>query len=199
MRREQSAQDKQRLRPEASNIAAFLLGLREEQPATYELICDSVRLIAPFFDDFLLVPEQRGPEQKIRLQWHQKGTDFPFQPSQLSDGMIRYICLSTALQQPQPPSTIVIDEPELGLHPLAISLLAELIQAAAERTQVIVSTQSPMLLDHFQPEDVIVVNRRDGRSILERLDAGQLSEWLKEYSLGELWQKNVVRAEPTNG
>jgi predicted ATPase len=198
MRREQSRLDRRPLRPEASNIAAFLLQLRDSNPASYTLIRDTVRLIAPFFDDFILEPQKKGRDEKVRLEWRQKGSDFPFQPSQLSDGTIRFICLATALQQPDLPSTIVIDEPELGLHPYAISLLADLIRSAAERTQVIVSTQSPTLLDHFAPEDVVVVNRRDGRSVFERLEPEKLAEWLKEYSIGELWQKNVVQAGTTH-
>ena len=111
--------------------------------------------------------------------------------------MIRYICLTTALMQPRPPGTIVIDEPELGLHPFAISLLAELIQSAAGKTQVIVSTQSPTLLDYFEPDDIIVVNRREGRSTFDRLDAEHHGDWLEEYSVGELWRKNVVQGGPT--
>lgn len=198
MRREQSPHDRRELRSNASNIAAFLLGLRDDERGNYDLIRDSVRLIAPFFDDFLLEPEAKGPEEKIRLEWRQKGSDFPFQPHQLSDGMIRYICLTTALMQSTPPATIVIDEPELGLHPFAISLLAELIQSAARKTQVIVSTQSATLLDYFEPDDVVVVNRREGRSTFDRLDEGNLREWLEEYSVGELWQKNVVQGGPTH-
>jgi len=132
------------------------------------------------------------------LQWHQKGSDFPFLPVHLSDGTIRFICLVTALLQPHPPSTIVIDEPELGLHPFAIGLLADLIQSASERTQVVVSTQSPTFLDHFDPEHVVVVNRREGRSLFDRLDPDQLAEWLQEYSVGELWQKNVVQGGPSH-
>jgi len=198
MRREQSVRDMRQLRSDASNIAAFLLHLREDMRGHYDLIRDSVRLIAPFFDDFLLEPETRGAEEKIRLEWRQKGSDFPFQPNQLSDGTIRYICLTTALMQPMTPDTIVIDEPELGLHPFAISLLAELIKSAAGKTQVIVSTQSPTLLDYFEPDDVVVVNRREGRSTFDRLDEERLRDWLEEYSVGELWQKNVVQGGPTH-
>lgn len=198
MRRAQSVRDKQHLRPEASNLAAFLLHLQEDFPDSYALIRDTVRLIAPFFDDFLLEPEEKGGEEKVRLEWHQKGSDFPFQPIHLSDGTIRFICLTVALLQPRLPATIVIDEPELGLHPYAINLLADLIHSASEQTQVIVSTQSPTLLDHFSPDDVVVVNRRDGCSTFERLEPDKLAEWLEEYSVGELWQKNVVQGGPSH-
>lgn len=196
MRRDQSARDWERLRHDASNIAPFLLKLKLLQPQGYALIRDTVRLIAPFFDDFRLRLQRRGPDELVRLEWNQRGSDFPFQPNHLSDGTIRFICLSTALLQPQPPATIVIDEPELGLHPYAISLLADLIKSASERTQVIVSTQSPILLDYFLPEQIVVVNRRDGRSTFDRLDAQALAGWMEDYSVGELWQKNVVRGGP---
>lgn len=197
MRRDQSLHDWQRLRHDASNIAPFLGNLKEDEEGSYELIRDTVRLIAPFFDDFLLRPRKRGTDEYLRLEWQQKGSDFPFQPNQLSDGTIRFICLATALLQPSPPATIVIDEPELGLHPYAISMLADLIRSASERTQVIISTQSPTLLDSFEPSEIVVVNREQGRSQFERLDTDALSAWLEDYSVGELWQKNVVRGGPT--
>ena len=197
MRRDQALRDADRFRNDASNIAAFLFNLKEKNEGCYELIRDTVRLIAPFLDDFLLRPRERGPSEQIRLEWQQKGSDFPFQPYQLSDGTMRFICLATALLQPELPATIVIDEPELGLHPYAISMLADLIQSAAERTQVIISTQSPTLLDYFEPEDVVVVNRERGRTKFERLDRKSLSQWVDDYSVGELWQKNVVRGGPT--
>lgn len=198
MRRDQPLHDTQRFRSDASNIAPYLLGLKEEEPGSYELIRDTVRLIAPFFDDFLLRPQTRGTNEQVRLEWMQRGSDFPFQPNQLSDGTIRFICLTVSLLQPTPPATIVIDEPELGLHPFAISMLADLIKSASERTQVIISTQSPTLLDNFEPSDVVVVNRREGRTTLERLDSQALAGWLDEYSVGELWQKNVVQGGPTH-
>jgi predicted ATPase len=198
MRRDQAVRDRAALRHDASNIAAYLLDLREKYKSSYDLIRDTVRMIAPFFDDFILSPETKGEEEKVRLEWRQKGSDYPFQPYQLSDGTIRFICLAAALLQPQPPATIVIDEPELGLHPFAISLLANLIQSTAERTQVIVSTQSPALLDWFKPEDVIVVNREAGHSTFDRLDEDKLRDWLDEYSIAELWQKNVLLGGPAN-
>lgn len=197
MRRDQPLRDWGSFRNDASNIAAFLYILREEENGSYELIRDTVRLIAPFFDDFLLRPQTRGANEQVRLEWQQKGSDFPFQPNQLSDGTIRFICLATALLQPEPPATILIDEPELGLHPYAISMLADLIKSAAERTQVIISTQSPTLLDYFEPSEIVVVNRQQGRSTFERVDAETLKSWLEEYSVAELWQKNVVQGGPT--
>ena len=115
------------------------------------------------------------------------------QPYHLSDGSIRFICLATALLNPFPPSVIVIDEPELGLHPEAIRILGELIQDAAKRTQIIVATQSPLLLDQFSIEDIVVVNRKEGQSTFERLNREDFNEWLNNYSVGELWSKNVIQ------
>lgn len=198
MRREWSTRDYSQLRPEADNIAAYLLRLRTAFPDRYNVIRDTVRLIAPFLDDFVLRPDVRGEDEVVRLEWQQKGSDFPFQPSQFSDGTLRFICLATALQQVNPPAAIIIDEPELGLHPYAISILADLINAATQRTQVILATQSPVLLDHFEPESIVVVNRKEGHSSFERLDADALKEWLEEYSVGELWQKNVVQGSPSH-
>jgi len=198
MRRDQSVRDRTALRQDASNIAAFLLHLRENYKGSYDLIRDTIRLIAPFFDDFLLEPENKGEEEKVRLEWRQKGSDYPFQAYQLSDGTIRFICLATALLQPVPPATIVIDEPELGLHPFAIGLLASIIQSASERMQVIISTQSPALLDMFKPDEIVVVNRQLGRSTFDRLNEKELQEWLNEYSVAELWQKNVLKGGPVN-
>ncbi len=198
MRGECTVRDYERLRPDGGNLAAFLLRLHEHEKGSYALIRDTIRLIAPFFDDFLLRPKKLGGDEFVELEWQQKGSDFPFHANQLSDGTMRFVALATSLMQPKPPATIVIDEPELGLHPYAISMLADLIRSAAERTQVIISTQSPTLLDYFLPEEIVVVSRFQGRSTFERLDADALCDWMEDYSVGELWQKNVVRGGPTN-
>jgi predicted ATPase len=196
MRRKQALSNHRELQPDAGNIAPFLRRMREQHALHYRRICDTIRQVAPFFEEFLLEEEDEGESKVTRLEWKQKGSSFPFQPWQLSDGTIRFICLATALLQPEPPSTIVIDEPELGLHPFALELLASLIHETSERTQVIVSTQSPLLLNNFEPEQVIVVDRVDGASQLRRLDAASLVHWLTDYALGELLQKNVIEASP---
>jgi predicted ATPase len=196
MRRYQSVADRHNLRPDASNIAAFLLCMREKHDASYTLIRETTRLIAPFFDDFVLEPKAMGPEELVRLEWRQRGSDYLFEPYHLSDGTIRFICLATAMLQPSPPATLVLDEPELGLHPAGIALLGSLVRSASTRTQVIISTQSPTLLDEFEPQDVVVVNRREGRSTFDRLNLDELREWLAEYSVAELWQKNVLHGGP---
>ena len=196
VRRQGAINDNEFLRPDASNLAAFLYRISETDPAHYEKIRDVVRLAAPFFDDFKLRPVPRNPEL-IQLEWLQRDSDYPFRPSQLSDGTLRFVCLAAALLQPSLPATVLFDEPELGLHPYALTLLADLFQQAAKRfRQVIVSTQSAPLLNEFAPEDIIVVERTDGESTFRRLDSSDLSEWVQEYSLGELWQKNVLGGRP---
>ncbi|NTW84488.1 MAG: AAA family ATPase [Chlorobiaceae bacterium] len=196
MRHSEIIQDNRVLRFNASNIAPYLLRLRNECEEAYREIRDAVRLVMPFFDDFLLDVTEYGPKQMVNLSWQQRGSDYPMQPYQLSDGSIRFICLVTALLQPDPPSTIIIDEPELGLHPSAISILAELMQYASTRTQLIIATQSPALIDNFGVEDVIVVRRQDGASTFERLQAADYNVWLENYSVGELWSKNVIPGGP---
>lgn len=196
MRHYEIIQDNKVLRFNASNIAPYLLQLRTKHPDVYSEIINSVRLVMPFFDDFLLDMVEFGEKQKVNLSWKQKGSDYPMQPYHLSDGSLRFICLSTALLQPKPPSTIIIDEPELGLHPAAISILAELIQNASKRTQVIVATQSPALIDNFGVEDIVVVNRKEGTSTFERLEEKDFNIWLETYSVGELWSKNVISGGP---
>jgi predicted ATPase len=196
MRRKNPVSNFRELQQDAGNIAPFLRHIRDKHPLHYRRICDTVRQVAPFFEEFLLEVEDEGENKVTRLEWKQKGSSFPFQPWQLSDGTIRFICLATALLQPAPPSTVLIDEPELGLHPFALELLASLIHEASERTQVIVSTQSPLLLNQFEPEHVIVVDRDAGASRFQRLEAASLSHWLSEYALGELLQKNIIEASP---
>ncbi|MDR3405709.1 MAG: AAA family ATPase [Chthoniobacter sp.] len=210
MRREHSVRDFRELRPDAGNVAAFLYRMKggggsslpDPSGSTtlgeqcYNRIRQTVQLIAPFFDDFLLEPETKGDNEVIRLEWRQKGSGFPFQPWQLSDGTIRFICLATALLQPAPPATIVIDEPELGLHPFALELLASLVKEISSKTQLIISTQSPAFLTAFEPEDVVVVDRVDGASRFRRLDTESLKGWLDDFTLGELVQKNVIEAGP---
>jgi len=199
MRRTGSVRDNEYLRPDAGNLAAFLLMLRDQHQCAYEKIRDIVRLAAPFFDDFKFRPKPSNGDTTLQLEWTQKGSDYPFLVTQLSDGTLRFIALTTALLQPNPPSTILLDEPELGLHPYALTLLAELLKKAATKTQVIVSTQSASLLDNFEAEDVIVVEREDGASTFKRLSSVELQEWLKDYSLGELWEKNIFGGRPSNG
>jgi predicted ATPase len=134
----------------------------------------------------------------IKLEWRHKISDQYFDASSLSDGSLRFIALATLFLQPEEyrPTLILVDEPELGLHPYAIETLAALIRQAAIKTQVIVSTQSSLLLDHFEPEDVLIADRLQGSTQLTRPDPERLKSWLKDYSLGQLWEKNEISGRP---
>ncbi len=183
--------DNRFLREDGSNLASFLYLLRERHIASYRLIRSTIRQVAPFFDDFTLKPLELNPDT-IRLEWRHRNSDAYFDVSSLSDGTLRFMALTTLLLQPVKlrPEIILLDEPELGLHPYAIAMLAAMMRSASTETQIVAATQSPTLLDHFEPEDVLVAERVGGETRLNRLEAEPLREWLEDYSLGQLWEKN---------
>jgi len=189
--------DNRALRSDGSNLAAFLYMLRETHPGSYSLIRKTVQQAAPFFEDFQLAPLLRNRDT-LKLEWRHKSSDAYFGASSFSDGTLRFIALATLFLQPAElrPQVILVDEPELGLHPYAIELLASLIRQASVDTQVILATQSPLLLDYFDPEDILVAEREDGATAIRRLEAEPLVEWLKEYSLGQLWEKGELAQRP---
>ncbi|MCP9755183.1 DUF2813 domain-containing protein [Lacihabitans sp. CCS-44] len=188
--------DNFRLKPDASNLAAYLYLLKIKHPKHFQRIEKMVQTIAPFFERFILEPDRLNTNN-IQLEWREKGQpEGYFNAYHLSDGTLRFICLATLLMQPEPPATIIIDEPELGLHPVAINKLAAMVRAASEKSQVILSTQSVNLIDNFSPEDIIVTNRTTEGSTFERLHEEDFSEWLQEYTLGDLWGQNKFGAQP---
>ena len=192
----QAVRDNLRLKADGSNLGPFLRFLRERHPRRHRDIAETLRIAAPFFGGFVYRTEVG---ERIELEWyHRDDEGTPLGPLQLSDGTLRFICLATLLLQPPElqPDPIIIDEPELGLHPLALTLLAEMLRGASEARQVIVSTQSADLVSEFEPEDVVVVNRRNGESTFERLDSEVLQDWLEEYSVGQLWKAEVVGGGP---
>lgn len=186
------------LKSNGSNIAAFLYYLKEKHPKHFMRIEKNVASVSPFFEAFNLIPSRLN-EHLIQLEWKQKGvTDSYFNAYQFSDGTLRFICLATLLLQPHLPKTIIIDEPELGLHPVAINKLSALIKKASKEAQIIISTQSVSLVDNFDPEDIIVVDHKDNATVFSRLDSESLTNWLQDYSLGEIWEKNVIGGQPLN-
>jgi predicted ATPase len=189
--------DNVRLHPDAGNLAAFLLRLRDSdlpaEAAAYRRIVRAIRQVAPFFRDFVLEPETTD---RVRLRWRENGTDQVFSAHQMSDGTLRFVCLAALLLQPDLPALVVLDEPELGLHPYAIVQLSGLLRQAAERSQAVVATQSVTLMNQFELADLIVVERGDGGSTFVRPDPRRLEAWLQEYSLGELWEKNLLGGRP---
>lgn len=188
--------DNRYLKNDGSNIAAFLYFLKLKHNKHYQRIEKTIQSVAPFFDRFVLEPSNLNNEL-IRLEWREKGApDSYFNAYHLSDGTLRFICLATLLMQPEPPGTVIIDEPELGLHPVAINKLAALIRNISKNTQVIISTQSLNLIDNFDPEDIVVTERTEQGSIFYRLNSTDLEIWLKDYTLGDLWGKNIFGAQP---
>jgi predicted ATPase len=190
-----NVEDNHLLREDGANLSAFLLRMRIHELAYYHRIVNTVRLIAPFFDDFVLEPI----EGSILLQWRERGTDLLFNASQASDGMLRMIALVTLLLQPPKglPWVLILDEPELGLHPMGLDVIAGLVRSTSLSRQVIVATQSPRFVDAFKPEEIVVVERRGRESLFRRLDPEPLKEWLEEYSTGELWEKGVIGGRPS--
>lgn len=191
-----AANDNLKLKIDAANLAAYLRMLKNEHEAEYRRIVETIRLVMPFFDDFVHRP---GEPEYIELEWTQKGKpDTPFKAHMLSDGSLRFICLATLLLQPISllPDTILIDEPELGLHPYAIIVLVDIFKQVAEDRQLIVSTQSVELVNELSPDDVIVVDQEDGASTFKRYTEEELSGWLEEYALGEIWKRNILGGRP---
>ncbi len=186
--------DNYELRYDASNLASYLYRLSNEFGDSFFMIEETVKLIAPYFAKFVLRPDEKT--NTIRLGWQEVGSDKMFNANHLSDGTLRMICLTTLLLQPNPPDTIIIDEPELGLHPYAITVLASLMKSFATTKQLIVSTQSVTLINHFEAQDIIVTDKKDGASVLRRLDANELEAWKDDYSLGEIWEKNIIGGRP---
>jgi predicted ATPase len=194
-------EDARFLRSDAGNLAAFLRGLRERNGGEryYDRIVRHIRLMVPQFADFDLEPSPEN-DKYVRLNWREKGSDYLFGPHQLSDGSLRFMALTTLFLQPPDlrPSVIIVDEPELGLHPAAISALAGMVKAAPPATQVILATQSSRLVDEFTADQVMIVERDEKRprTVFRRLNLESLNEWLERYCLSELWEKNVLGGRP---
>lgn len=182
------------LKPDASNISAYLKRLYNESREYYDYIVYNISQIAPFFGGFII-----RDSENLQLEWFDKSDpDTPLKAHILSDGTLRFICLATLLLQPFElmPDTIIIDEPELGLHPAALSLLSELIKRVSDKKQLILSSQSVELINNFEPENIIVVDRKNNESVFKRLDGAELSIWLDEYSLGDIWKSNLIGGRP---
>lgn len=191
----QDIEDNKKLYMDAGNLAPYLYWMKQQQLDYFEAIQNSIRQIAPFFDRFELSPSRNNPE-KIRLEWREKGWDQNLNPNLLSDGTLRFMCLATLLLQPELPSMILLDEPELGLHPAAIKELAELLKEAAQRTQLFVATQSVTLINQLELADIFVADRIEGATKVRQFTEQDLAAWLNRYSIGELWEKNLIGGKP---
>ncbi len=180
-----------RLMAQGDNLAAFLYGIRDTD--AFARIVRTIQRVAPYFQNFVFQPEAND---LIRLRWKHKGSDDYFDATMLSDGTLRFICLATLLLQPNMPTIILLDEPELGLHPFAMQLLAALMRSASEKTQIIASTQSVTLANQFGWQDMVVVDQIDNASVFRRLQEAEVAEWLKTYKMGDVWEMNVLGGTP---
>ncbi len=196
LRTSASLNDNSYLKENGSNLPAFLYYLQQKEPASFKKIERIIKSVAPFFERFDLKPNRLNPDSII-LEWIESShPDNYFNATHFSDGTIRFIALATLLLQPDLPKTIIIDEPELGLHPVAISKLAGLIRKASATSQIIISTQSVNLVDNFDANDIVAVDRDENQSLFKRLDGSDLKDWINEYSMGDLWVKNVIGGRP---
>lgn len=183
------------LRPDGENIAGMLMRINKMYPKYYDLIVQTIRMVVPDFHDFLI----HYDTEYVQLEWLNKYyPDKPLRAHYLSDGSLRFICLATLLLMPTElqPEVIIIDEPELGLHPYAISILADLIWQASQNRQLIVATQSPLLLERFSADDIIVVDKENQYSKFRRLNPKDLDQWLDKYNMDELWQRGILGGQP---
>lgn len=195
MRRACAIGDNVSLRHDASNLPALLYRLRKTDADAYRLIEATVRAVAPYFKRFRLEPMQTDPSQ-IMLEWEEQDSDMYLDAKSFSDGTLRFIALATLLLQSTLPETIIIDEPELGLHPAAMTKLAAMVKKASAKSQIIIATQSVELIDKFGVEDLIVVGRADNQTTFKRLEEADFRLWLEDYSVGELWEKNIIGGRP---
>ena len=180
---------------EGSNLASFLNNILHNDKIIYSRIIQTIQSVAPYFSDFFFQPNQQG---NLRLQWQSKHSSTIYGANDLSDGTLRFIALTTLFLQPNIPNTIIIDEPELGLHPFAIAKLAGMIKSVTlKNAQVIIATQSADLINHFNAEDIITVDQVNGESIFTRLNETHLESWLEDYNIGDLWQKNIIKGGQT--
>ncbi len=190
------------LEKDAGNIAPFLYYLKnneiESWQQSYRRIVAAIKTVAPFFQDFYLDPVGEDGDENILLRWTHSKHDAPFSAHVLSDGTARFICLTTLFLQPESrrPDIIILDEPELGLHPVALDVLADIIHAIAKETQVICSTQSIAFANLFAPEYFIVADAKEGVSNFRRLEKDTLEQWLEEYGMGDIWSKNLIGGRP---
>jgi predicted ATPase len=194
IRKASEVDDGRSLYDDGSNLAAVLYRLQRSHRDAYERIVTTIRQVAPFFHDFSLLPD--GP--MILLRWTDRDSTYVFSADQLSDGTLRAIAMITLLLQPEDefPRVIVLDEPELGLHPYAIEAMASLLRRVSASCQIVVATQSISLVNQFQPEDIIVTTREGSSSDFKRLRSEELENWLDEYSVGDLWRKNLIGGTP---
>ncbi|OQX72161.1 MAG: hypothetical protein B6D61_14905 [Bacteroidetes bacterium 4484_249] len=193
--------DTEFLRSDGGNLAAFLYAIKNQNDSEkyYERIIRYIKMAMPQFNNFVLLPSAQN-QNYIMLNWLENDSEYLFGPHQISDGSLRFMALATLLMQPPKslPRVVILDEPELGLHPSAISLLAGMVKTASQNCQIILATQSTRLIDEFEANDIVVVERNEKEkcSIFNKLNEEALGNWLDRYSMSELWEKNIIGGRP---
>lgn len=194
--------DASALHSDGGNLAAFLRMLKivPKYEIYYQRIVRHIRSVMPQFGDFDLTPLPENNDY-VRLNWRDRfGSAYLFDPHQLSDGTLRIMALTTLLLQPPElmPAFIVLDEPELGLHPSAVGAFAAMANLASEHCQLLMATQSTRLVDEFEADDLVIAvhDASQHSSVFDRRTSKQLKSWLKRYCLSELWEKNVLGDQP---
>ncbi len=182
------------LRSHGGNLAAVLYRLEHEDSKRYEYICRQIRRVLPNFDRFA-IDERYG---QGFLRWKAKEPDRLFGAHLTSDGSLRFFALVTLLNLPSEmlPHVLLLDEPELGLHPAAVSLVGDMIRSLSVDRQVIVATQSPLLVDAFDLSEIITLDLREGQTECRKVDPKEYRQWLEDFTTGELWQKNLLGGRP---
>ena len=200
LKQSSKVRDNKRLRGDGSNLAAMLYKFKQTPSLRYNYtrIVEIIRMVSPFFQDFILEPDEN---EFISLQWKHKDSDNYFDVFDLSDGTLRFIALTTLLSQPDSfiPTTIIIDEPELGLHPYALKILAEQMKAVVKKgKQIVATSQSVTFINEFNYDDIVVVDRKNECSIFRRLEEDEVKDWIDEFSLGDIWEKNIIGGNPND-
>jgi predicted ATPase len=183
--------DPLRLNPDGSNLISVLNALMQD--ARYDDVLaqlyDVLRTVFPDFKQFDLPTAGGG---RATLAYRSQDLRRSISAHLMSDGQLRFLGLLMLLMLPNPPGLIAIDEPEIGMHPKMIDVFAEILREAAERTQVIVATHSPQLLDRLPPESMLIVEREEGASTITRLNVDEVSPWLDDYAPGYLWTNTTL-------
>ncbi len=185
------------LQSQADNLPAMLYFFKKNYEYEYRKIVSVINMVAPFFQDFVLEPENKN----IILRWKHVGYDKVFDVYDLSDGTLRFIALVTLLLQPNNfiPHTIIIDEPELGLHPYALRILAELFQNVTKKgKQIIATSQSVEFINEFNYKDIIITDRRGEKSYFRHLEEDEIKQWINDFSIGDIWKKNIIGGTPND-
>ena len=184
-----------RLRSNGGNLAAVLYRLEHQDIRRYELICRQIGRILPGFDSFAL-EEDYG---RVLLRWRAKWSDKIFGAHLTSDGSLRFFALVTLLNLPPEmlPDVILLDEPELGLHPAAVAIIGGMVRSLSSEKQVIIATQSPLLIDSFNLDEIYVLDLEEGQTKCRQLSAADYEVWLEDnFTPGDLWRKNLFREHP---